>query len=122
MGATENAEQSMAQSVFFTGYAKLPSNITAAKLYEVVAVGVEVDPQTGIIVASDCTLATQVARNFVIKLITGYNLNNGIEGLTESFERRYHGSARKALVTSVRILYEKWLVYRNEQSVNTFNK
>jgi len=104
------------ETVFFTGYAKLPSNITAAKLYEVVAVGVEVDPNTCIIVDCDCTLATNVARKFVRSLILGYNLGEGIEGLTDSFEKRYYGSARKALITSLRIMYEKWLAYRGERT------
>ena len=100
------------ETVFFTGYAKLPSNITAAKLYEVVAIGVEVDPETGIIIASDCTLATQATRDFVNKLILGYDLNNGIEALTDSFEKRYYGSARKAIITAICILYEKWLGFK----------
>ncbi len=98
-------------TIFFTGYAKLPSNITAEKLYEVIAIGIEVDPNTSIIVDCDCTLATMVARNFFRKLAIGYNLNEGIEGLTKVFEERYYGSARKAIITSLKIMYEKWLTY-----------
>lgn len=111
MTGPEQPWQPGAQTIFFTGYAKLPSNITAEKLYEVIAVGVEVDPKTGIIVDCDVTLATAVAKSFFRKLATGYNLNNGIEGLTYTFERRYFGSARKAIITGLKIMYEKWLAY-----------
>lgn len=114
MSDLKETEQPRTETVFFTGYAKLPSNITAAKLYEVVAVGIEVDPNTCIIVACDCTLATKVARDFVNSLIVGYNIGNGIDGLIDSFEKRYFGSARKALTTSLRIMYEKWRVYKGE--------
>lgn len=110
--AVDKTEQPMVDTIFFTGYAKLPSNITAAKLYEVVAIGVEVNPQTGEIIACDCTLATKVARDFVNSLIVGYNLSNGIEELTDKFERRYYGSARKALTTSLKIMYDKWIAFK----------
>lgn len=110
-GLEYKGEYNKDDTIFITGYAKLPSNITAEKLYKVIAVGVEIDPHTGIIVDCDCTLATVVARSFFRKLVLGYNLSNGIEGLTKIFEIRYHGSARKAIVTGLRIMYEKWLAY-----------
>lgn len=113
----ENSGQSDVYTVFFTGYAKLPSSITAEKLYEVIAVGIEVEPATGIIMDCDCTLATIVARNFFKKLVVGYNLNFGIEGLTKRFEKRYHGSARKAIVTGLKIVFEKWVLYKENGKV-----
>ena len=113
MAGEETSEQSKGETIFFTAYARLPSNITAAKLYEVVAIGFEINPETDEIVASDCTLATQVARDFVTGLIVGYNLSNGIDGLTDRFEKRYHGSARKAIITALKIFFDKWLAYKS---------
>jgi hypothetical protein len=107
----EIADRIGTDTIFITGYAKLPSSITAAKLYEVIAVGVEIDPNTGIIVECDCTLATTVGRNFLKKLVLGYNLSYGIDDLLNRFEVRYHGSARKAIITALKIMYEKWLAY-----------
>lgn len=113
MTGEETPKQFTVETIFFTAYARLPANITAAKLYEVVAIGIEINPQTDEIVASDCTLATKVARDFVTSLIVGYNLSTGIDGLTDRFEKRYHGSARKAIITALRIFYDKWLIYKN---------
>lgn len=98
-------------TIFITGYAKLPTAITAEKLYEVIAIGVEVDPATGIILDCDCTLATNVGKNFFKKLVKGYSLKNGIDPLVLSFEKRYYGSARKAITTALKIMYDKWLTY-----------
>jgi len=101
-------------TVFITGHAKLPTAITAEKLYEVIAIGVEVDSQTGIIINSDCTLATDVGKNFFKKLTIGYCLLNGIEPLILQFENRYYGSARKAIVTALKLMYDKWLIFEKE--------
>jgi len=108
MADTQPTNLSSENTVFITGYAKLPSAITAEKLYEVVAVGVEVDPKTGIIVDADCTLATEVSRKFFQKITKGYCLFDGIEPLILRFETRYYGSARKAIVTALKIMYQKW--------------
>ena len=112
MTETGNTEYPEVETIFITGYAKLPSSITAEKLYQVIAIGVEIDPDTGIIVETDCTLATQVGKNFYRKLVLGYNLSEGIDTLISRFEKRYHGSARKAIITGLKIMYEKWLAYK----------
>ncbi len=102
-----------AETVLFTGHAKPPSSITAEKVFQVITVGIEVDSKTGIIVDCDVTLASNVAKNFFHKLVLGYSLADGIDGLTEKFEARYHGSARKAILTCLRSICEKWIIYKN---------
>lgn len=101
-------------TIFITGYAKLPTSITAEKLYKVIAIGVEIDPKTGIIVEADCTLATEVGRNFLKKLIKGYCLFDGIDSLIKIIETRYYGSARKAIITALKIMYDKWSNYQEQ--------
>ena len=101
-------------TIFLTGYAKLPTAITAEKLYQVIAIGVEVDPNTGIIIDADCTLATELGRNFFKKVTVGHNLETGDEALIKEFERRYHGSARKAVITALKLVHEKWLSYKEK--------
>lgn len=112
------ANNNSIETIFFTGYAKLPSSITAEKLYEVIAIGVEIDPSTGIIVDSDCTLATQVGRNFFRKLTKDFCMYNGIDELINRFETRYYGSARKAIITALKIMNDKWLTYLTEKETN----
>jgi len=103
-------------TIFITGYAKLPTNITAKKLYEVIAVGVEVDPITEVIVDCDCTLATDVAKKFFRKVTRGYCFRDGINPLILKFEKRYCGSARKAIITALKIVYDKWLTYKEKNN------
>ncbi|MGI9951775.1 DUF3870 domain-containing protein [Moorellaceae bacterium AZ2] len=86
--------------------------MTAYKLYEVVGVAVEVRPSDGEILDVDCSLATSVARRIVKEIALGYRLSYGIEELVEKIERRYCGSARKAVVMAFRSIYEKYVAYR----------
>ncbi|GFN22262.1 MAG: DUF3870 domain-containing protein [Thermoanaerobacteraceae bacterium] len=100
-----------------TGYARLPSTITAYKLYEVVGVAVEVRPSDGEILDVDCSLATSVARRIVREIALGYRLSDGIEELVEKIERRYCGSARKAVVMAFRAIHEKYVAYRQGRAL-----
>ena len=62
--------------ILITGYAKLPQGITAQELYSVIAVGLVVEKNSGVIIDSDCSLATQLAKNFVKKILVGSSLND----------------------------------------------
>ena len=98
--------------VLFSGYAKLPAGITASEMYKVIGVIVIVNMETGEIVKADCTLATGVAREHVANTIVGYNLNRGPEPLQVILETVYQGSAKKAVTTAIRIIYDKYRSYK----------
>ncbi len=100
------------ETIFLTGYARLPAGITASKISDVVGVGVELDPKSGKIVNAECTLSTGLARDFFHRLVVGRSLDTDFAGLVKTIERRYHGSAQKALVTALKTVLEKYQSYR----------
>lgn len=110
------------ETLLITGYARLPSTITAYRLYEVVGIAVEVRPSDGEIIDVDCSLATSVARRFVREIAIGYKLSDGIEGLVEKIERRYWGSARKAIIMAFRVIYEKFVAYKQGRTFDQMEK
>lgn len=93
--------------IFVTGYAKLPKGITATELYHVIAVGLKVDRNTGVIVEADCSLVTEVARNFFRELVIGKSLNS-YDDIHLLFKRKYYGSAKKALISALKTCSEKY--------------
>ncbi len=93
--------------VFVTGYAKLPEGITAWELYRVIAIGILVDIKTGEVLDVDCTLSTSVAKNCVKSLLIGKNFNL-IKEIENDFDKHYFGSAKKSLITSIRICNKKF--------------
>jgi len=98
--------------IFVTGYAKLPQGITAAELYSIIAVGMMVDRHTGIIGDVDCTLATDMGKNFVKSLVVGKNLNE-VDAIDTEFNDNYYGSAKKALISAIRTCNEKFRQIQN---------
>lgn len=101
--------------VLFSGYAKLPVGITASEMYNVIGVILVIRVETGEIVEADCTLATQVAREYVSRLLIGHSLRNGPDSVLRSIDKKYQGSAKKAIMTSLRIIYDKYRSFMEEQ-------
>ncbi|MDR3349049.1 MAG: DUF3870 domain-containing protein [Acidaminococcales bacterium] len=102
--------------VLFSGYAKLPTGITASEMYKLIGIVVLVDISTGVVVEADCTLATELARRHVSKSIAGYDLNRGNEPLQQMLDKVYQGSAKKAVTTVIRIIYDKYRSYKQEMA------
>ena len=105
--------------VLFSGYAKLPTGITATELYRVIGVVIIVDMETETIVETDCTLATRVARMHVAETLVGQSLSDGPEPMVKLIDQVYQGSAKKAIITAVRICYDKYRSFRDETFTRT---
>ncbi|MCX7779360.1 MAG: DUF3870 domain-containing protein [Negativicutes bacterium] len=105
-------KKSAGQQVLFSGYAKLPTGITASEMYKVIGVVVLIDVDTGEIVEADCTLATHVARKHVSSALIGYSLKNGPDQILRVIDQIYQGSAKKAIITALRIIYDKYRSYK----------
>jgi hypothetical protein len=96
------------KSVLVTGYSKVPAKTSAADIYSVMGICMEIDVENGDILEADCTLVTDLSKDFVIDLLKGENIND-ISGLEERFRKGYQGSAKKALVTGMKICHDRYL-------------
>lgn len=90
--------------VLFSGYARLPSNTTAQKFYEELAMVAVIDMNTGVIHNVECTMVTGLAKDFVRDLIVGYDMNRGVEELLKTLEYKYQGHLKKALASAVKMI------------------
>jgi len=111
-------------NLLLTGYAKVPEGITLAELYSVIVLAIEIDVATGEILDADCSLMTEVARNVVKKILVGESIKD-IKHIEDKFRIIYHGAVRKALVSTCRICYTKYLKVlhdRNAEQKGDCNK
>jgi len=104
----------MERIAIFTGRARLGEGLTAEKLFGVLTVGLEVDMETGCILDADCTLSTEIARNFFKKIVLGYSLKNGIDPLLKKFQIRYYGEVSKALGAALKNIYREYRIIKNK--------
>ena len=90
--------------VLFSGYARMPSNTTAQRIYEELALVAVIDMETGVIHNVECTMVTGLAKEFVSNLMIGYDMKQGIEPLVARIERQYQGHLKKALVSAIKMV------------------
>lgn len=108
-------------SVIFSAYAKLPAGITAYEVHKVIGVVVEIDMHTGRILQAECTLATKLASDFIAKMLVGYNMNDVLDELNAMIEKHYQASAKKAVLTAVRMLNDKFISYKNGEGIDYYD-
>jgi pyridoxal/pyridoxine/pyridoxamine kinase len=100
--------------ILFSGYAKLPGGTVAGEVYKVMALVMLIDVLTGNIVEVDCTLSTRLAERFVVGNLKGKNIRNQ-EKMIQLINDVYQGSAKKAIITALRIISDKYSRFCQEQ-------
>lgn len=98
--------------VLFSGYAKLPSGTVAGDVFKLMALVVLIDSRTGKIVEAGCTLSTRCAERFVESMVVGKNIQTDYNELVECIHVKYQGSAKKAIITALRIIATKYIAYK----------
>lgn len=93
--------------ILVTGYAKHTQGLSGSEIYDTIALGLVIDCDSGQIVDVDCSLVTQIARDFVKQLVIHKNIND-VDAIEEAFNSRYYGAARKALILAIRVCSEKY--------------
>ena len=88
--------------VFLSGYAKLPDNTTAQKLYNHLVLVVTAESSTGTILDADCTMATELGRRFIRELLVGYALTRGPDPLVERLFMKPFHSVQAAYDAAIR--------------------
>ncbi|MDR0813523.1 MAG: DUF3870 domain-containing protein [Oscillospiraceae bacterium] len=95
-------------TVLISGYAKLPAHITSEEVYKTLVTVVLVDFESGLISAGECSVITDLSKDFIADLLRGYNLNDGPDKLMAQLELSYFGQAKKAIETSLRAIFAKY--------------
>jgi len=98
-------------TVFIAGHARLPSGMAAKSMYETLTITAEIDKKYGVIVAANCTLATEHGRDFIQRSLRGYSLQEGIEEPVRIIKEHYLGKAGNALASALKDLYKQYEGY-----------
>jgi len=75
----------------------------------------EIDPVTNIIVAVDATFVTELARRFYSRLITGYDVSNGMAPLERLIGTHVHTPSRESLIVATRAAVQRYFQIRDNR-------
>jgi hypothetical protein len=89
----------------FSGYARLPQDVSHQAMYKRVGVVVEVD-DAGVVIASSTTLMMPVASDFLERLLVGRNVLTERQEIEALVRHRYRGHSQGALVSALHKAFE----------------
>lgn len=93
------------RTFLFSGYARLPQDVSHQAVHGRVGVILEVDEE-GMIVDSSSTLMTSLARDYFSRLLVGRSVMRDRQSLEETIRYRYRGHSQGALVFALRRVFE----------------
>ncbi|MEW6242925.1 MAG: DUF3870 domain-containing protein [Bacillota bacterium] len=97
------------ETVLVTGYSKAPQGTVMHEVYRLCGVVLEIDPETNVIVDAELTFITDLAQRFFHKLIVGYNLSDGIDGLVERIRKRYLAPSDEAMIAALKTAIQRFM-------------
>jgi hypothetical protein len=92
----------------FVGHAKPPSNTVSGQMYTILSVVCEVDMESGVIVAAEFTVATDLAKDYLNRLLSGRNLNTDEDAIVAELEKCYFSGTQKALIQCFRDMAKRY--------------
>ncbi len=114
--ATRPCHNSRAMSTsIFVGHAKPPANTVSGQMYTILSVVCEVDMDTGIIVSTEYTVATDLAKDYLDRLMSGRNLRDEEDAIVADLEQCYFSGTQKAIIQAFRDMAKR---YRTQAAVN----
>lgn len=103
-------------TVYFSAYAKLPSEMPSAKLSQNLDIGLIINFETGLIDGMSCTLMTEDTKDFLKSIIVGYPIQRlGIDPLIEEIKSRFFGASQKAVCVVLKAIDEKYSAWLETQ-------
>jgi hypothetical protein len=92
----------------FVGHAKPPANTVSGQMYTILSVVCEVEMDTGIIVAAEFTVATELAKGYLDRVLSGRNLTTDEDAIVAELERCYFSGTQKAIIQSFRDMAKRY--------------
>jgi hypothetical protein len=89
----------------FSGYARLPQDVSHQAMYKRVGIVLEVDPD-GVVVAAGTTLIMPVASDFFARLVVGRNVVSERAAIEATVRYRYRGHSQGALLSALHKAFE----------------
>jgi hypothetical protein len=97
------------KTVLVTGYTKAPQGSSMYEIYKTSGIVMEIDTETNKIINAEFTFVTDLAKDFLRRVIVNYDLSNGIEDLIKRIEAHYYTPSTSSVVVAVKAAYKRYM-------------
>ncbi|MGE5630343.1 MAG: DUF3870 domain-containing protein [Caulobacteraceae bacterium] len=97
--------------IICVGYSKLPDGMAAKNLYGNMGIGLKIDEETHEVINVSATFVTNMCSDFVNEILVGHCMDDGIDRVTDEFERKYYGLGKKSIIAAIRDAYNQYQIY-----------
>jgi hypothetical protein len=102
------------KTVYFCGYAKLPTNMSANNVFGQITLGLLIDMETGIIVDLSCTLLSPLAIQMVQSYMVNRHIINDFDNMVSEISYRHQGNAQRPLIKALSDIRRRYVEFVEE--------
>ncbi len=100
----------------FSGHAQLPEGTNLSVNHRLATVVMEIDMESGQIVDSSIPIYCDLHGDVISEIFCGKNIENDISAIIDEINERVHSLSTKALVSSIQVVYNRYLLVKQELS------
>ncbi len=101
-------------TVLVTAYAPAPRGTTMYEVYNYAGVIMEIDINTNQIVNAEFTFITNLAKDFFVRLLQGYNLESGIDPLAEKIRKKYYAPSVESVIACIKVGFQRYFDLKHQ--------
>ena|SRR5579875_1720514 len=95
-------------TILVSGYAAAPKGSSMYEAYKTAGVVLEINPNTNTLVRAEFIFVTGLAKDYVSRLVNGYDLSQGIEPLVDRIQMHYFTPSAESVVMALRVAYQRY--------------
>ncbi|AYO31203.1 MAG: hypothetical protein PWR06_2912 [Thermoanaerobacteraceae bacterium] len=99
-------------TIYVTGLAKTSKTDPISDIFSTFFVGVMVNSTDNKIIDFTCNTVSQKTSSFIESIIVGYNLLEDMDEIVSQIERRFLGTAQKALIVALKDAQNKYKMFK----------
>lgn len=91
-----------------TAYAKAPQNTSMYEVYKYIGVVLEIDRKSRDIIDAEFTFITNIAQEYFKRLVVGYNMEDGADGIIKYIEKGYFAPSTNSISVALRSAFRRY--------------
>ena len=106
------------ETIYIIGESRTNLDNAITKVYGTFYIAFEIMPETGEIVAADCTRTLELTKDFICRMFLKKRIELDSEAIEAEVRRRYFGSSAKAIIVAYRDALKRYQKVMGDGNAN----